>query len=105
MDKLRSIYASAYAAVASIIAVIAITVAAEFSVPFKTWVAGFTGHHWITKSWLSVIVFIVFFILFRVAKRSANEIQTRRALFALELTAIIGFIFLLGFFVFEFLKL
>lgn len=103
MDKLKSIYASAYSATITILVVVGLTMAADLYIPFKTWLAGFTGHHWVTKSWISVIVFVLFFIIFRLVKRSVNEIETRKALVLLQTISVLGFLAILGFYVYEFL--
>jgi len=102
MDKLKSIYASAYSAAITIAVVTAVTVGAELSAPFKAWLTGFTGHHWVTKSWLSLIVFILSYGIFRITNKSATDIETRKALFVLEITTIAGFFIILGFYVYEF---
>jgi len=102
MDKLKSIYASAYSAAITIAVVTAVTIGTELSVPFKTWLAGFTGHHWVTKSWMSLIVFVLFYGIFRITSKSAADIETRKALLVLEITAIAGFFIILGFYMYEF---
>ena len=104
MDKLKSIYASAYSAAITIAVVTAVTVGAELSPAFKAWLTGFTGHHWVTKSWMSLIIFILSYGIFRITNKSATDIETRKALFVLETTAIAGFFIILGFYVYEFLK-
>ena len=102
MDKLRSIYASAYSAAISIVAVAAITIMAELSPAFKNYLARLTGHHWVTKSWISIILFVLLFYVFRLAGKSAGESQTRKALLVLGVAAILGFIAILGFYAYEF---
>jgi len=103
MNKLKTIYSSAYAASLSIFITVVVTIGAELSMPFKGWLASFTGHHWITKSWLSLISFVVFFIVFKRRQHSVDESQTRKALFVLEFLAIVGFLVILGFYLYEFL--
>lgn len=103
MDKLKSIYASAYAACWSIVAVVAMTVGTEFSPVFKTWLASFTGHHWESKSWASIIIFAIFFIALRATSGPVSPVQTRRALTTLEFFVILGFVGLLAFFIYEFI--
>ncbi len=103
MGTLKSIYASAYSAALTIIIVVGMTIGADLSPSFKTWLTGFTGHHWVTKSWVSVLSFLVFFFLIRFARKLVNEFQTKRSLITLEITAILGFIAILGFYVYEFL--
>ena len=102
MDKLKSIYASAYSTIITIAVVVGLTIGAELSGPFKTWLATFTGHHWVTKSWISIIAFVLFFVIFKFAKKSVNESQTRTALTVLQIFIILGFIAILGFYMYEF---
>ena len=103
MEKLKSIYASAYSSTITIAIVLGLTLGAELSASFKVWLTGFTGHHWITKSWISIIVFILFFIIFKTIKKSTTETQTRTALNLLQISIILGFVTILGFYIYEFL--
>ncbi len=101
MNKLTSIFASAYSATITIIVVTLLTIGAELAPKFKTWLADFTGHHWVTKSWASLIVFILFFLVFRLAKNVTPE-QTKKALWTLEIAIILGSLAILGFYMYEF---
>jgi len=103
MNKLKAIYVSAHSAVASIVVTVFLTIFSELSAPFKSWLAGFTGHHWVTKSWVSLIVFVLMYTIFSVACKTVNGAQTRKALVLLEVVVILGFLAILGFFAFEFL--
>ncbi len=103
MNKLKTIYVSAHSAVASIVVTVFLTIFSELSAPFKNWLAGFTGHHWLTKSWISLIVFVLMFVIFSVACKTVNGAQTRKALILLEVITILGFIAILGFFAYEYL--
>lgn len=103
MNKLKAIYVSAHSAVASIVVTIFLTIFSELSAPFKSWLAGFTGHHWVTKSWISLIVFVLMYAIFSVACKTVNGAQTRKALILLEVVVVLGFLAILGFFAFEFL--
>ncbi len=102
MDKLKPVWASAYSAVITIIVVVVMTIGAELSMPFKNWLTGFSGHHWVTKSWISILVFVLFFCVFRFTGKSVDESQTRKALVALQVVAVFGFLAILGFYVYEF---
>jgi hypothetical protein len=90
MNKLRSIYASATGAIISIVAVTAVTIAGELSEPFKNWIKGFTGHHWITKSWLSIIVFFLGYMIVRAVVRDPAPVRVRRMLGMLVTFAFLG---------------
>ncbi|MEK9175001.1 MAG: hypothetical protein AAB795_00240 [Patescibacteria group bacterium] len=102
MNKLKSIYSSAYSSVVTILAVTVVTISAELSVSFKNWLAGFTGHHWVTKSYLSFIVFVLFYIIFSATKKSPSNRETQKALLVLQVFAILGFVTILGFYFYEF---
>lgn len=101
-NDLRLVHASAIAAVKSIFVTIIITIAAEFSAPFKAWLKAFTGHHWITKSWLSVIVFALAFFIVYVLVKNPSTVRVKRALNLLLASLLTGSVILLGFFIFEF---
>ncbi|KKS44727.1 MAG: hypothetical protein UV08_C0016G0009 [Parcubacteria group bacterium GW2011_GWA2_42_18] len=103
MDKLKSIYASSYSSVVTITAVVLITVSAELSAPLKEFLKSLTGHHWVTKSWFSLIIFALFFAIFFFAKKSVSDWETRKALNILQLFAVLGFLAILGFYIYEFL--
>jgi hypothetical protein len=105
MDKLRSIYASAWSAAVTVVLVVALTIGAELSPAFKGWLAGFTGHHWVTKSWASILAFVLLFIIFRALGKSArdNIARVKNALLALEVIVILGFLAILVFYIYEFL--
>ena len=102
MDKLKSIYASANSASITIAVVTIVTIGAELSAEFKTLLAGFTGHHWVTKSWLSVIIFALFFGLFWFMEKSVSPAKAKRALSILQVVTIVGFFLILGFYVYHF---
>lgn len=102
MNKLKPIYASAYSSVVAIVTVVGLTIGAELSVPLKTWIAGFTGHHWVTKSWISIIVFVLFFVIFQFSNKSVTESQTKTVLTMLQIFIVLGFLAILGFYIYEF---
>lgn len=102
MEKLKTIYASAYAATISVIVTTVVTLAAELSHDFKTRLAGFTGHHWVTKSWLVIIVFALSFIFVRSVTKSPDPARTRLLLSILALAIILGSLVILGFYGYEF---
>ncbi len=102
MEKLKAIYVSSLSAIVTIVVVSAVTIASELSAPFKAWLAGFTGHHWVTKSWLSVIVFVLMFVILHFGTKNVDATKTKRALLLLEITAVLGFLVILGFYTYEF---
>lgn len=104
MNKFKTIYASAVAAAFSIITTTAVTIGGELSLPFKNWLKSFTGHHWVTKSWLSIIVFAAVFVAVRILSKEENPARTRRAVAMLVWLAIVASFVLVGFYIFEYAK-
>lgn len=102
MDKLRSIYASANSASITIAVIVAVTIGAELSSGFKDWLAGFTGHHWVTKSWLSIIIFVLLYLVFRALNKNVSINKTEKALFILQIASVIGFFLILWYYIYHF---
>lgn len=102
MNKLKPIYASAWAASIAIAAIVALTLGAELSSAFKNWLASFTGHHWLTKSWLSLIIFVLFFCLFHFTAKNTSPEKAKKAAIVLHIVMRLGFIVILGFYIYEF---
>lgn len=104
MQPLHSIYASAVAATVTIVTVTSVTIWADLAPPVKAWLAALTGHHWVTKSWLSLGLFWVLFgVLYWVTKGVAAR-RVHRALLTLEVVSLVSAMSLLGFFVYEFVN-
>ena len=104
MKKLRLLVASAHSASLAIFAVTIVTIGGELSESFKEWLKGFTGHHWITKSYFLLLVFIIGNLIFYFANRTPNLMSARRALIALMTIAILGSLALFFFFTWHFLN-
>mgnify|MGYP001559264043 FL=1 len=81
-----------------------ITLGAELSPSFKNWLASFTGHHWVTKSWISIIVFVAFFLIFKLTSKSVDASKTKKSIYTLEASIVLGAIIILGFYLYEFMK-
>ena len=64
-------------AIASIVTVTVITVAGELYAPLKDWLKSVFAHHWLGKSAISVIVFILFSLL-GIVTLSDDEEKTHR---------------------------
>ncbi|MEE4216790.1 MAG: hypothetical protein V2I48_04225 [Xanthomonadales bacterium] len=92
-----SVRAFAYATHAVIAFVVWSTILAELFPSFKSLLAGGFGHHWIAKSDLSVIIFIVTALIFA-RKNDPEDIVplVRGVLFSAVLGALLIFLFYLG---------
>lgn len=79
---LKLAYSSSIAATLAIIFITALTIWAELSPPLKDSLTAITGHHWVTKSVLTMAVYAVGFIVFYYAF-GANAPRVRRAVITL----------------------
>lgn len=91
----------ALGAILSIISVTVITIAGELYAPLKDWLKAVFTHHWLGKSAISVIVFILFSIL-GMATLSADEYKTRQSISVLFSVAVLCTLALVAFFVYHF---
>ena len=103
MSKTKLIYSSAISASVSIVAVTAVTIWAELAPGFKNFLAGITGHHWITKSLMVIILFPLVLGLVRgLCRGEISDKQTARSLWSLIVITILGFVAILGFYVWHY---
>ncbi|MBI3952807.1 MAG: hypothetical protein HY336_02525 [Candidatus Doudnabacteria bacterium] len=104
MKNLRLIYASATGALASIIFTFAITIAAEFSAPFKNWLASVSGHHWVTKSIFCLIVYIfISYYIYSISK-NISPAKTRASVERLTAGVIIAAVGLIAFYAWHYFQ-
>ncbi len=54
----NKISAAAWSASITMIVIVAVILVAEYVASFKSFLASLTGHHWVTKSVLEVILFV-----------------------------------------------
>jgi len=90
MSKQKLILSSAYAAIITNVFVVVITVWGELSTPLKDWLKNFTGHHWTSKSILSVLLYAVATILFYFIFRDPNETRIRKSLILLFVSLLLS---------------
>ena len=95
------------AAIVSIITVTVVTLLGEVSKPVMAFLTYLTWHHWITKNFLSVIVFLIVLALAsrspQPAEKSAAKADAKALLWP-AVTTIVCSAVLVGFFVIYFLK-
>lgn len=99
MNKYRTIYSSAFAALFSVWFVVVITIWAELSAPLKDLLKNLTGHHWVTKSWGVVIVYLLLFAAAYNYRTVAGPVEIKRKVNHLVASSILGAIVLIGFFI------
>jgi len=102
--NLKLIWSSAYSALITGLAVVAVTIYMEYSPAFKVILTNLTSHHWISKSLGSIILyFLLWFVLNKIGADNKNELQTRRALWTLFIFTILSALSIFLFFVWHYL--
>ncbi|MCL4376976.1 MAG: hypothetical protein M1409_01140 [Actinobacteria bacterium] len=70
---MKNVKALSISAIVSIGIVTIITLIGEFSAPFLNGLKTMTGHHWVTKSIIGMVVFIIFSIILGYTIKPDNE--------------------------------
>lgn len=97
METPRVVRSSAYAAILTIAFVVIITVWADLSAPLKTWLTNFSGHHWTSKSILSVLLY-VFAVPCFYALPYKNDGDLSKVLGGLLIASLSGVLMITGFY-------
>ncbi len=105
MNKPRLIIASAYAAILTIIFVVVITIWAEMAAPLKDWLKAFSGHHWTSKSILSILLYLSATTLFYLVFRKVEGEKIRKAISILLAAVVLGVVAITAFYTGHHLKL
>src|SRR3989338_4446316 len=93
MNKLKLILSSAYASIITILFIVIITILAELFIPLKDWLKNFSGHHWVSKSIFSVLLYIVSTkILYLLIKNNDNNNRVKKSLKLLIVFVVLGII-------------
>ena len=98
MNKIKLVISSAYAATTTIIFVTVITIWAELFAPLKEWLKDFSGHHWTSKSILSVLLYVIVTIVLYWTIHDQNETRIRKALIVLLIFLVLGSIIITAFY-------
>lgn len=80
--------------------IVAMTIAAELSEKFKLSIAEIGGHHWVGKSIVASIVFVVLYLLFIKSRESENVFKN--ALWVVS-SLVLGGLVIFGFYARHFL--
>ncbi|MBI2669559.1 MAG: hypothetical protein HYX20_00180 [Candidatus Yanofskybacteria bacterium] len=103
MKNIKLVYSSSIAATLTIITITIVTILGELLPAFKDFLKSFTGHHWLTKSVLSLLVYFGGVTLFYLIPKNIGSNTLRRALIFLILTVMAGFLVILLFFIWHFI--
>jgi len=90
MNKPRLIYASSLSAALTALFVTLITIKAELYAPLKTWLANLSGHHWTSKSILSLALYVAALFLCYMLFRNVDAEKVRRGISLAVWSAVLG---------------
>lgn len=93
--------ALAYATIGVIWLIVGMTIGSEQSESFKTLLASFAGHHWVGKSIVAAIAFLLLYMLLKRRRESGDGLTLLLAVCA---SAIAGGIIIFLFFVSHYLS-
>jgi len=98
-DKKSILSSIILSSVLTIAVIVFLTIFAELNIGFKGWLAQTFSHHWIGKSIISTLVFLVLIPIFYVLR--LGKISTTTLIWLLVVVANLSFGILLAFFFFE----
>ncbi len=98
MNKQKLVVSSAFSAIITIVFVVVIVIWAELFPPLKVWLKNFSGHHWTSKSILSVLLYTLGTIVLYLFPNKYSEDHLKRALVFLLIFTLLGTITLTLFF-------
>lgn len=98
MKKQKLVYSSSIAAIISILFVVVVTILAENSPALKDWLKALSGHHWTSKSILSLGIYFGGTILLYFLPKNMGDGTVEKYLKALLITAILGTVIIFLFF-------
>ena len=96
-------YSSSISATLTVIVIVVVTIWGELSPVFKSFLKSFTGHHWLTKSVLSLLVYFAGLAVFYLLPKNIGPHAVRRGLIFLILVALAGSLAIFLFFVWHYL--
>lgn len=88
---------------ASFAFIVLATIHAELDAPFKNFLAGTFGHHWVGKGILSLVVFGLVYYYFSTHAKQNGKFDAWKMAVRLALGAVLGGLIIFGFYVLEFL--
>ena len=90
-----------YSAIGAVWLVVAMTLGAELSAPFKALLAKLTEHHWISKSLIATLVFVIFYFML---KKSDDSRGMLGSVLFLIVSIVLGGLAIFGFYLWHFLQ-
>lgn len=98
---MKHLVALEYSAAITVWFIVGITVLAEVSTSFKTQLSTVSGHHWVTKSVLSVILFLLLYGV--ISKLAADSKKSVNNVYMVVVSVAAGGLIIFGFFIWHFL--
>ncbi|OGN05696.1 MAG: hypothetical protein A2746_00550 [Candidatus Yanofskybacteria bacterium RIFCSPHIGHO2_01_FULL_44_22] len=104
MKKIKLVFASALAASLTAVLIAAMTIGGELSPAFKNFLAGLSGHHWVSKSFISVIFFAAALVLFYLSPFKSGGNSAKKGLWLSFFTGVFAALAIFLFFIWHYLQ-
>ncbi|OGE81864.1 MAG: hypothetical protein A3E98_03185 [Candidatus Doudnabacteria bacterium RIFCSPHIGHO2_12_FULL_48_11] len=104
MNRLRLIYSSIIGTQAALLFAVIVTIWAELAPPLKDWLKSLSGHHWTSKSYLTMLVYVVVFAYCYSVSGGVSGGKVKRAVYHLFWLGLVGSAVLVGFFIWHYLE-
>ncbi|OGZ04207.1 MAG: hypothetical protein A2648_01335 [Candidatus Lloydbacteria bacterium RIFCSPHIGHO2_01_FULL_41_20] len=90
MNRFKTISSISIGAIVAVFVVSVLVIGGEFYAPLKDWLKATFTHHWLGKSAISVMSFILFSLIARIFLKNESEDMAEKLLMALFKIAILG---------------
>ena len=90
MNRFKTISAVSIGAILTVLVILGLTIGGEFSAPLKGWLKATFTHHWLGKSAISILSFIIFSFIARMFIKDNNEARAEKLLMALFKVSILA---------------
>lgn len=102
----KIILSSAISASVTIVVTTSVTIWAELTPGFKNFLAGVTGHHWVTKSLVVIILFpAILGLVYGLIRGKVTDEAIRKSLWILAGVVVLGFAAILGFYIWHYFQI
>lgn len=88
-------------AIVAMFFVVVATVVAELHKPFKNFLAQNLWHHWVGKGIIASVIFLIFGFVLYFCPRKSDETRTIKILWWVFAVTVVGFLAILGFYIYE----
>ena len=103
MKSIKLVFSSIISSIVAVIFITIITIGGELSVPLKNWLKNLTGHHWVSKGVIMLLIYVISLGIFYLIFKNLTTNSINKALKILNWLVVLGVLAILGFFTWHYL--